>query len=238
MYIYVHVLTLILINVFSSLFFSIRFIIELLCSCCGAVFQRAYAFNGDVSKWNVTTNNIDLLRMFADATSFTQKFCNPTMDGIIGAGDFILTPDPNQDYITKPGKGIMRCCPSGKYNIPKSGSTDYETDYPYIFCHSCNPGYFTSNKNIDLTCKSCPTGWYQDGSGTAFCLPCNAGLYQSEEAQLFCNNCPKAYYTDQSKQTVCKTCGIEETSEERSTFCTKCPVGEYMSTNRVCTGCP
>ena len=110
-----------------------------------------------------------------DAKNFDQKWCNPTWDGVIGSSDFILTPDSTKPWINDKGLGIMKCCPSGTYNIPKlanAGTVDYEKDFPYIFCHACNPVYFTSTRNIDLTCQTCPKGWYQQDAEKSYCLPC------------------------------------------------------------------
>ena len=137
------------------------------------MFYKATKFNRDLSKWDVG-NVANMASMFRSASSFNQKWCNPTWDGKISPGDFIFS------------KGLMKCCGAGKHNTQPISTT------PYITCAPCDAGTFTSDLNIDASCKGCPTGWYNKVQKQPFCFPCAPGTFEHVPVQLrtaFINGC-------------------------------------------------
>ena len=139
----------------------------------GSVFVYAEAFNRDLSKWDVG-NVTNMGGMFDSASSFNQTWCNPTWYGKISPGDFVSS------------KGLMKCCGAGKHNTQPISKT------PYITCAPCDAGSFTSDLNIDASCKGCPTGWYNEVQKQPFCFPCAPGTFEHVPVQLrtaFINGC-------------------------------------------------
>ena len=134
-------------------------------------------------------------------------------------------------YTTNGGKGSSSCgiCGAGKYGTG---------------CKLCEVGTFRStNATIEspLTCRDCPSGFFQVSSGQATCIPCSPGKAQSLKRSSKCLFCPKrttlspGYYGKDSEMSECKECeNGKQAVEDGSTFCSICMAGTY---GRHCSAC-
>ena len=134
-------------------------------------------------------------------------------------------------YTTNGGTGSSSCgiCGAGKYGTG---------------CKLCEVGTFRStNATIEspLTCRDCPSGFFQVSSGQATCIPCSPGKAQSLNRSSECLFCPKrttlspGYYGKDSEMSECKECeNGKQAVEDGSTFCSNCMAGTY---GRHCSAC-
>ena len=82
--------------------------------------------------------------------------------------------------------------------------------------------------NISTSCRSCPTGYWQENVGQPNCLPCFPGKYQPEENSTTCFDCPKGYFGQTTALRSCDRCPVgRHTSQNRSSRCHACPGGRY-----------
>ena len=134
-------------------------------------------------------------------------------------------------YTTNGGKGSSSCgiCGAGKYGTG---------------CKLCEVGTFRSTDatiESPLTCRDCPSGFFQVSSGQATCIPCSPGKSQSLKRSSKCLFCPKrttlspGYYGKDSAMSECKECeNGKQAVEDGSTFCSICMAGTY---GRHCSAC-
>ena len=116
------------------------------------MFDRASAFNRDISKWNLK-DGVITTNMFIGAGLFSQKWCSKGWD------------DGKVSGATLGNDGLFKCCPAGQRHIITSTA---------IECQTCLVGTFTTTR-YKTSCTKCPRGWYQSEEGTQYCIPCVPG---------------------------------------------------------------
>ena len=193
------------------------------------VFYQAYAFNQDISKWDVSkvTNTLD---MFNTASSFNRTWCSE---------DFKIWEGKTVPADFAGSQGRLFCCPPGQY-YDSSSTTPF-------FCERCGLGKYTINSSIATTCDKCPRGFSAAALGTAECGPCPLGKYSTakrDECKICgagfyqidgieessCEKCSKAKYQDSGGQYECKDCPAGwYQGQEAKPFCLPCiPVRDFF----------
>ena len=192
-----------------------------------AVFYQAYAFNGDLSKWQ--TNRVtDMLYTFQDARSFNHK---TTLD---------IAWEANNPSVY-PGNMMFDATCSSDPNCGKCSSKN--TDGAAVTCSSnTQPAKPSSTvcifcRDDGSECCTCPAG--RHGSGITACIACEAG--QSSIAGGPCNDCLAG--TSSSAGTICLDCPDGTSSPKGSSSCNDCPSGRYLKDQAAadrldCTVCP
>jgi len=123
-----------------------------------AVFQHAYAFNADVSKWDVrAVVNTD--RMFEHATLFGHIWCDEVWFKRITEADF------------SDSSGKVLCCPTGKYYNASEAT-----------CGFCASGQYNGvlelDKQLPLSCVDCPRNTFAPIQGLPGCSDCESDQYR------------------------------------------------------------
>ena len=116
-------------------------------------------------------------------------------------------------------------------------------------CVDCAMGQYTSDmiQSMNDNCQLCPTGFFQDATGSAGCRECRPGFFGPEVAMPKCSECVPGQHQDEFKMNACKNCpaGYQQ-DDRRGIICKICPVGRYESSTRndthvndeACTRCP
>jgi len=83
------------------------------------------------------------------------------------------------------------------------------------------------------SCKTCPTGYYQNQNGKTSCTQCNAGQFQNQNGQSSCFTCVYHYgkYQNEKGQSNCKICAAGTRSNTDAKGCTSCTAGQYQNQN-------
>ncbi|EGD74638.1 hypothetical protein PTSG_06003 [Salpingoeca rosetta] len=192
--------------------------------------------------------------IMADPTATTNRICFHCVEGMYSdttMAEQCKTCDSGkyQDRHAQTGCKNWRTCGRGK-KWTAGSTTDDAT------CSNCGPGKYQDEiGHQDTSCKDCPTGEFQPGSGAsscevwttcgqgekwisgsatedASCLPCGSQEYQSKTAHqdMSCNawtTCSSGYYVT-----------ADPTSSSDRT-CDKCDAGTYGDTTNAdnCKSC-
>ena len=176
-----------------------------------------------------------------------------TGSGDLGTGDVtmwdVTCPQHETNYDIYSGD----CTYSKRYDTSSSNSQRTNHLQYDIICGACKPGYtlitgatdldilvgycgpyFENVDDVDEDCHQCPSGWYQDTTGSNLCKECAVGFHRTDRGAddiSDCVVCEKGKYNDQNKQKNCKACpngryGIGINFVEVNN-CTLCIHGKY-----------
>jgi len=121
---------------------------------------------------------------------------------------------PSGRYQDETGStGPCKTCGSGKYNTEQGQTTKSS-------CKTCEQGHSCKDASSENEQK-CPSGTYQDETGSTTCKSCASGMYNFEQGQ-----------------TSCKTCNPGKFSAAGQLNCTACPPNSYTSDHKTCVTCP
>jgi hypothetical protein len=174
-----------------------------------------------------------------------STFCGKCDEGQYMSTDRICLGCP-RGYASIYGQDVCSECVAGQYAFGFASSNDPIKATSCKFCQIGKVGTSISvAQRIDETvsCIFCGEGRYQNQEGQIGCTSCAPGSFSTEEGKTSTKDCklcaPNTYQNDEG-MTSCKPCDDirTENSKEGSTFCEKCDKGQYMSTNRICLGCP
>jgi hypothetical protein len=112
---------------------------------------------------------------------------------------------------------------------------------PVTSCVACEVGRYQSQSNFEQNaCHQCPSGQYQDGTGSYSCKSCVPGKYQGSNAQSSCKSCPTGQYQNSHKGKSCKVCLVGYYGNQIGlTSCKGCASGKYQNANQQtsCKNC-
>lgn len=200
-----------------------------------------------------------LLYSTADAAvdSAVYKIVDPTETPAPSTAKYnVLPPNPDLSFtysckLCMPGRyqpstGSSDCkqCPRGYNTVERWGQSKCEKCIPgrhgtiwsiadaainYAKCALCNPGQY-QNEEAQLTCKTCPNGYYSSSSG-AECTPAPNGAFTNSQKSGI-DYCPKGYYQNElggHLVSSCKQCspGLTTNSLTGQSSCVSCDPGKH-----------
>ena len=113
-------------------------------------------------------------------------------------------------------------------------------------CKLCEPGFYTTHQNTELSCKRCGRGTYQSGVGQATCAQCAAGKSTNgNDGQPMCDSCAAGRFSSVTGSSDCADCDVGQYSDfrELGKSCTECPENTYNNKvaaedSKKCLQCP
>ena len=143
-------------------------------------------------------------------------------------------------YSTSAGASSCSSCLKGTYSAEVGQSS------PDI-CKSCQAGTYNNETTGQPSCKSCPSGWYQQNKASIACNSCTFGQYTPSSTDNQCTVCASGFYQANEIATTwkCLGCGLGMFTPDDRTPCAACIAGTYQpkkevnefSSNGVCLPC-
>jgi hypothetical protein len=228
-----------------------------------AVFEEAWVFNQDVSKWDVSQVTT-FENMFFETNAFNQgTWCNPSWNKQAAVVDLpntnqlrnrIFCCDPGSslngtDPLAKTGASwtLQTCpeCPAGQYTdslnlnvfCTRCPRNEIAPVDGLSKCGPCQGGAFS---NDGIACEICPAGKKTSkGADTTTCAPCHSGFYQDMAGNTTCAQCPSGYVQNEDNKPFCLPCIPGKISHANRTTCSKCLSGMYQGTQAQasCNNC-
>ena len=157
-----------------------------------------------------------------------------------------------------------RLSPHNCCQCPVSHSRTLQTrlvvTYTKWLFHILQRGQFQDTKTVgnfhnQRSCKSCPSGRFQDsfesidcracsagkfsGTGAVSCTNCAVGRFQNSMGQSGCRNCPAGFHAGSTGSSGCARCSAGRFASARSSSCNACPTGQFSGDgSSTCTTCP